>query len=214
MSFARIGDSCRAKCVLFSYASLFNNKVIPKYQSSNIVLHAENAAIRIDNLNCQPRGIAIMRLPSTAQLIAIKTMNIIGTPIANINTDCATLSAIVLSGVIGDGCEVLGRTCFLGVAIVVLSAEAFETGTSRPDGWLSGDFMPSVAAAATAVPQLPQKAVPASNCVPHFVQKAIKIPPYVFTAAFCLSSCLRCWAETALVPRALLRRLTSQLITY
>ena len=117
-----------------------------------------------------------MRLPSTAQLIAIKTMNIIGTPIANINTDCATLFPIVLSGAFGNGCEVLGRTCFLGVAIVVLSAGASETETSRPDGWLSGDFMPSVVAAATAVPQLPQKDVPASNRVPHFVQNAIEIP--------------------------------------
>lgn len=117
-----------------------------------------------------------MRLPSTAQLTAIQTMNITGIPMANISTDCATLSHIVLSGAFGDGCEVFGRACFLGDAVVVLSAGASETGTSRPDDWPSGDFVPGVAAVATSAPQLPQKAVPASNGIPHFVQKAIGIP--------------------------------------
>ena len=57
---------------------------------------------------------------------------------------------------------------------MVLSVRALET--SLPDGWLLGDFIPSVAAAATLLPQSPQKAVPVSNCVPHFVQNAIEIP--------------------------------------
>jgi hypothetical protein len=39
---------------------------------------------------------------------------------------------------------------------------------------MPGDFIPVVAVAATLAPQLPQKAVPASDCVPHFVQNAIK----------------------------------------
>jgi hypothetical protein len=41
---------------------------------------------------------------------------------------------------------------------------------------MPGDFILGVAVAATGVPQLPQNAVPASNCVPHFVQNAIEIP--------------------------------------
>lgn len=37
-----------------------------------------------------------------------------------------------------------------------------------------GAFMSGVAIAATAAPQLPQKTIPASNCVPHFLQNAIE----------------------------------------
>ena len=37
-----------------------------------------------------------------------------------------------------------------------------------------GAFASNVPVAVTVAPQLPQKAVPASNCVPHFVQNAIE----------------------------------------
>jgi hypothetical protein len=46
---------------------------------------------------------------------------------------------------------------------------------SQSKCWMAGDFIPSVAAAAILLPQLPQKAVPTSNCVPHFLQNAIEI---------------------------------------
>lgn len=116
-----------------------------------------------------------MRLPSTAQLIAMKTINIIGTPRINISRDSATLSPIVLGGAFGDGGKVFGRIWFLDAAANVLGAGASETGTSRLDCWLTGDSISGVAVAATALPQLPQKAVPASNLVPHFVQKGIRM---------------------------------------
>jgi len=98
-----------------------------------------------------------------------------GTPRINISTDSATLSPIVLGEAFGDGGKVLGRTWFLGAAAKALGAGASETETSRPDCWLLGDSIPGFAVAARVAPQLPQKAAPASNLVPHFVQKAIKM---------------------------------------
>jgi hypothetical protein len=44
----------------------------------------------------------------------------------------------------------------------------------RPRVDTSSDEEGRIAVAATLLPQLPQKAVPVSNCVPHFVQNAIE----------------------------------------
>jgi hypothetical protein len=61
------------------------------------------------------------------------------------------------------------------IAVKALLSGATGTGVSESKCWMAGDFIPRVAVAATRLPQLLQKAVPSSNLVPHFVQKAIKI---------------------------------------
>ena len=65
-----------------------------------------------------------MRLPSTAQLQAMKPINIIGTPMININTDSATLSPIVLDWAFGEGCKACGISWSLGAAAGVLAMDA------------------------------------------------------------------------------------------